>query len=89
MPRATGPEHAERLGTAARISRRQAHRYVAQARRLKAPVPAVDSKVAFTVKLSEVLVDRLHRCAATTGDTLSEIVSRALWALLRRGGGHG
>jgi hypothetical protein len=109
MPRATGPEHAERLnlafgwlrqglspveaavrlGAVAGISQRQAHRYVQQARRLKARVPAVEAKVVFTVKLPRLLVERLHRYAATTEETLSEIVSRALWGVLRPGGGHG
>lgn len=109
MPRATGPEHAERLNlsfgwlrqglsaaeaaerlsAAAQISLRQAHRYVEQARRLEAPVPRVEAKVVFTVKLPQLLVERLHRYAETTGKTLSEIVTRALWVVLRRGGGHG
>jgi len=80
---------AERLGAAMGISQRQAHRYVEQARQLKAPVPAVEFKVVFTVKLPQKLVERLHRYAETTGETLSEIVSRALWAVLRRRGGHG
>src|SRR5216683_1311922 len=98
MPRATGPEHAERLNlafgwlrqgfspaeaaerlaAAAGISQRQAHRYVEQARRLHAPVPAVDTKVVFTVKLPQLLVERIHHYAEATGETLSQIVSRAL-----------
>ncbi len=82
-------ETAERLAVAARISQRQAHRYVEQARQLKAPVPAVEAKIVFTVKLPQLLVERLHRYAEATGETLSEIVARALWAVLRRGGGHG
>ncbi len=82
-------ETAERLAVAAQISQRQAHRYVEQARQLKAPVPAVEAKIVFTVKLPELLVERLHRYAEATGETLSEIVARALWSVLRRGGGHG
>ena len=82
-------EAAQRLGTAAGISHRQALRYVAQARRLKSPLPLVDAKVVFTVKLPQSLVERLHRYAAATEETLSEVVTSALSALLRRGGGHG
>ena len=109
MPRATGPEHAERLNLAfgwlsrglspvdaaerlvakVGISRRQAHRYVEQARQLEARVPAVETKIVFTVKLPQVLVERLHRYAASTGETLSVIVSRALWAMIRPRGGRG
>ena len=80
---------AGRLGASAKISQRQAHRYVEQARQLKIPVLAVEPKVVFTVKLPQALVERLHRYAEARGETLSEIVSRALWAVLRRGGGHG
>ena len=83
------PETIERLAAAARISWRQAYRYVQEARGLKRPLPVGEAKVVFTVKLPRSLVDQLHRYAETTGETLSEIVSRALWAVLRRGGGRG
>jgi hypothetical protein len=82
-------EAAGRLAASARISRRQAHRYVEGARRLKAPVPAVEPKIVFTVKLPERLVERLHQYAGTTGEALGAIVARALSALLGGGGGHG
>lgn len=85
----TPTEAGERLVATSGVSPRQAYRYVEQARRLKGPVPVEDAKVAFTVKLSESLVERLHRYAESTGETLSEIVSRALWAVLRRGRGRG
>ncbi len=68
------------------ISARQAYRYVEQARRLDAPLDAVDAKVVFTVKLPRSLVVRLHQYAESTGQTLSHIASQALWALFRRGG---
>ncbi len=82
-------EAAERLAAKAGISRRQAHRYVEQARQLDARVPAVEAKIVFTVKLPQLLVERLHRYASSTGETLSEIVSRALWAMIRPRGGRG
>lgn len=80
------PEVTERLTGEAGISHRQAYRYVEEARRLKAPLPSVDVKIVFSVKLSQALVERLHRYAESTGETLSQIVSHALWALFRRGG---
>jgi hypothetical protein len=49
----------------------------------------VDTKVSFTVKLSRSLVDKLRNYATATGLTLSEIVSRAVLAVLQRGGGRG
>ena len=109
MPRATGPQKAQRLNlvlewlrqglsaseaarrlaTASGVSDRQAFRYVEQAQQLKHPVPVGDAKVSFTVKLSQTLVNKLHQYAESTGQTLSEIVSHALWGVLRRGGGRG
>lgn len=68
------------------VSHRQASRYVEEALALNAPLPAADTKVVFTVKLPQALVDRLHRYAESTGQTLSQIVSQALWRLFRRGG---
>jgi predicted DNA-binding transcriptional regulator YafY len=83
------PEAAERLARDCFISRRQAYRYLEQAQQLKYPLPVGDLKVSFTVKLSRSLVDRLRDYAASTGLTLSEIASRALSAVLHRGGGRG
>lgn len=83
------PDTVEQLARAYSISQRQAYRYVERAQQLKAPVPVEDAKVAFTVKLSRSLVQRLRMYAASTGLTLSEIVSRALTTVLNRGGGRG
>jgi len=83
------PEAAEHLARDCSISRRQAYRYLEQAQQLKRPVPVGDAKLSFTVKLSRSLVQRLRTYAASTGLTLSEIVSRALLAVLHRGGGRG
>lgn len=82
----TPPQVTERLTAEAGISHRQAHRYVEEAQELHTPLPAADAKVVFTVKLPQALVDQLHRYAESTGQTLSQIVSHALWALFRRGG---
>ncbi len=82
-------EAAQRVVTASGVSDRQAFRYVEQAQQLKRPVPVGEPKVSFTVKLSQSLVNKLHQYAESTGQTLSEIVSHALWGVLRRGGGRG
>jgi hypothetical protein len=82
-------EAARRLVSASGVSDRQAFRYVEQAQRLKQPLPVGDAKVSFTVKLSQTLVNKLHQYAESTGQTLSDIVSHALWGMLRRGGGRG
>src|SRR5215472_15445855 len=83
------PVAVDRLAQACSISTRQAYRYLEQAQQLKRPVPVIDAKVSFTVKLSRSLVDKLRSYAASTGLTLSEIVSRAVISVLHRGGGHG
>jgi predicted DNA-binding transcriptional regulator YafY len=71
------------------VSPRQAYRYLQQARRLRQPVPIGDAKVAFTVKLSQALVRRVRSFANATGLSLSEIVSRALLAVLKQRRGRG
>jgi hypothetical protein len=83
------PDAVKQLTRACSISRRQAYRYLETAKKLKHPVPLGDVKISFTVKLSQNLANTIRTYAASTGLTLSEIVSRALQALLNRGGGRG
>ena len=83
------PEAVSELAQAFSISHRQAYRYIERAQQLKAPVPVGDPKIAFTVKLSRNLVERLRAYASSTGLTLSDIVSRAVLKLLNRGQGRG
>ena len=83
------PEVAERLARDWSVTKRQAYRYLRHAQLLKQPVAVEDAKVSFTVKLSRRLVERLRAYAASTGLTLSEIVSRAVQSVLQRGGGRG
>ena len=71
------------------ISPRQAYRYLQQAQRLKAPVPPGEAKLAFTVKLPHTLIQRVRMYATAKGLSISEVVSRALAALLPRGRGRG
>lgn len=83
------PAASERLAREWSVTKRQAYRYLQRAQQLKQPVPVEDAKVSFTVKLSRRLVARVRTYAASTGLTLSEIVSRAVQAVLQRGGGRG
>jgi predicted DNA-binding transcriptional regulator YafY len=77
------PEAASELARTCSISHRQAYRYLDLAQQLKGPVPVGDPKIAFTVKLSRTLVDRLREYATSTGLTLSEIVSRAVMVFMK------
>jgi len=79
----------EQLARDCSISPRQAYRYLEQAQRLKQPVPPSEAKLAFTVKLPHSLVQRVRTFAAAKGLSISEVVSRALLALLPRGRGRG
>lgn len=79
------PDAVEQMVEDCDLSPRQAYRYLRHARRLTAPVPVTEAKVAFTVKLSRTVVDRLRAYATSRGLTLSEIVSRAVEALVKRG----
>jgi len=80
---------AEQLAQACSISPRQAYRYLEQAQRLREPLPLSEAKLAFTVKLPHSLVQRVRTFAAAKGLSISEVVSRALLALLPRGRGRG
>ena len=79
----------EQLARDFSISPRQAYRYLKQAQRLKRPVPPSEAKLAFTVKLPHSLIQRVRAYAAAKGLSISEVVSRALLALLPRGRGRG
>ena len=67
------------------LSPHQAYRYLEQAQRLKQPVLPSEAKLAFTVKLPHSPVQRVRTFAAAKGWSISEVVSRALLALLPRG----
>jgi len=71
------------------ISPRQAYRYLQQAQHLKGPVPPGEPKLAFTVKLPRSLIQRVRSYASAKRWSISEVVSRALLALLPRGRGRG
>jgi enoyl-CoA hydratase/carnithine racemase len=79
----------EQLAQDCSISPRQAYRYLQQAQRLKGPLTVSESKLAFTVKLSPSLIQRVRLYASVKNLSISEVVSRALLALLPRGRGRG
>jgi predicted DNA-binding transcriptional regulator YafY len=67
------------------ISKRQAYRYVHEAKDLGRQVSIPAKKMAFTVKLSQELIQALRQYARSTGQSLSEIVTEALEAFLYKG----
>ena len=83
------PDAVEQLAQDCSISPRQAYRYLQQAQRLKEPLTVSESKLAFTVKLPASLIQRVRLYASVKNLSISEVVSRALLALLPRGRGRG
>ena len=75
------PDAAGRLAEQFAISTRQAYRYLSQARKLRAG-PRPDAKDVLSVRLPGSLIRRLREYSATTGTAVSELVARALQALL-------
>ncbi len=83
------PDAVEQLAQDCSISPRQAYRYLQQAQRLKEPLVVGESKLAFTVKLPPSLIQRVRLYASVKNLSISEVVNRALLALLPRGRGRG
>ena len=76
------PDAVERLAGQLAISTSQAYRYLRQAQQLTAPVPVSDGKDVLSVRLPRGLIRSLRRRSLATGTTVSELVARALHALL-------
>jgi len=79
----------EQLAQDCSISPRQAYRYLQEAHRLKEPLAVTEPKLAFTVKLPPSLIQRIRLYASVKDLSISEVVGRALLALLPRGRGRG
>lgn len=77
-------EAAAALAKAYALSQRQAYRYLNEAKVRGTSVPVPEGKVVFTVKLPEGLVKELRQLSREQGDSLSELVTQALSALLRQ-----
>ena len=82
-------EAAQVLASKYGMSKRQAYRYVHEAEAIGREVPIPEAKIAFTVKLSKNLIQRVRNYAKTSGQSLSEIITQALQAFLQNGRGRG
>ncbi len=71
------------------ISRRQAYRYLQQAKSAGAPLPIPELKRVFTVKLSISLIRQVRQQARRKGGTISQWVEAALRRSLNPHQGHG
>ena len=70
------------------ISKRQAYRYIHEAGKIGVEIPIPDQKIAFTVKLSQSLIQALRKYAKKSGKNLSEIVTQSLEGFLQNGRGQ-
>ncbi len=70
------------------LSRRQAYRYLEEARAIASPAVA-EASVTITLKVPRNMIRELRAYAAGSGLTLSEIVRRAISAFLSAARGHG
>lgn len=70
------------------ISKRQAYRYISEANKIGDEIPIPDQKIAFTVKLSQSLIQALREYARKSGKSLSEIVTQSLEVFLQNGRGQ-
>ena len=82
-------EAAQTLSQRFEISCRQAYRYLQVAEQGGRKVPIPRPKIAFTVKLSQSLIQRLRQYAQSRGQSLSEIVTQALDPFLPKRQGRG
>ena len=85
----SGSPAAEALAERHGISKRQAYRYLREAKAVGGKVAVPDSKRAFTVRVSSSLAARVRGYAKATGLSLSEVVAKALEAFLAKRGGRG
>lgn len=82
-------EAAATLAARFQMSKRQAYRYVKEAEAVGQQIPIPDQKIAFTVKLSQELIQTIRQHSQAKGQNISETVTQALEAFLFKGRGRG
>lgn len=83
------PEAMRRLSRMFQLSGRQAYRYLEAASQLDQPVEVPETSVPITLKLPPRTVERLRKCARSSGLTMGAIVTDALAGFLRKRKMHG
>ena len=82
-------EAAQKLSQQFALSRRQAYRYVHEARTMSEPALPSEATVPITLNLPGSVAAALRAQAKSSGLTIGEIVSRAISMLLSSVGKHG
>ena len=71
------------------LSQRQAYRYLQDARAMARPVEPAEALIPITIKIPGTLAETLRAHSRSTGDSIGEIVARALRRLFSDVDRHG
>ena len=85
----TASEAMLRLSQRFGLSQRQAYRYLQDARAMSQPVEPAEALTPITVKIPGTLAEALRAHSRSSGDSIGEIVARALRRLFSDAGRHG
>ena len=72
-----------------RLSQRQAYRYLQDARAMSQPVEPAEAPIPITIKIPGTLAQALRAHSRSSGDSIGEIVARALRRFFSDVGRHG
>ena len=78
-----------RLSQCFGLSHRQAYRYLQDARAMGQPVEPAEALIPITIKIPGTLAQALRAHARSSGDSIGEIVARALRHFFSDAGRHG
>ncbi len=85
----TASEAALRLSQRFGLSQRRAYRYLQDARAMGRPVEPAEALIPITIKIPGTLAAALRTHSRSSGDSIGEIVARALRRFFADAGRHG
>ena len=85
----TASEAVLRLSQRFGLSQRQAYRYIQDARAMDQPVEPAEAVIPITIKIPGTLAEALRAHSRSSGDSIGEIVARALRRFFSDAGRHG
>ena len=85
----TASEAVLRLSRRFGLSQRQAYRYLQDARAMSQPIEPAETLIPITIKIPDTLVEALRAHSRSSGDSIGEIVARALRGFFSDTGRHG
>lgn len=85
----TASEAVLRLSQRFGLSKRQAYRYLQDARAISQPIEPAEALIPITIKIPGTLAEALRAHSRSSGDSIGEIVARALRRFFSDPGRHG